>query len=92
MDLRNTLRYLGVPIITKAYMFSDNKSVATCSTIPQSILNKTLNIFSYHRAREAVTAMTLEFLLLSDQERSEDNDTIRKLLDFEDDIILLKPD
>ena len=27
MDLRNTLRSLGVPIMTKAYMFGDNKSV-----------------------------------------------------------------
>ena len=39
MDLRNTLRYL-VPIMTKAYMFGDNKSVVMSSTIPQSILNK----------------------------------------------------
>ena len=29
IDLRNTLRYLGVPIVTKAYMFGDNKSVIT---------------------------------------------------------------
>ena len=34
MDLRNTLRYLGVPIMTKAHMFGDNKSVVTSSTIP----------------------------------------------------------
>ena len=34
MDLRNTLRYLGVPIMTKAYMFGDNKSVVMSSTIP----------------------------------------------------------
>ena len=27
MDLRDTLRYLGVPIMTKAYLFGDNKSV-----------------------------------------------------------------
>ena len=29
IDLTNTLRYLGVPIVTKAYMFGDNKSVIT---------------------------------------------------------------
>ena len=33
MDLRNTLRYLGVPIMTKAYMFGGNKSVVTSTTI-----------------------------------------------------------
>jgi hypothetical protein len=27
MDLRNTLRYLGVPICSKSYMFGDNKQV-----------------------------------------------------------------
>ena len=46
MNLRNTLTYLGVPIMTKAYMFGDNKSVVTNSTIPQSILNK--GTISYH--------------------------------------------
>ena len=40
MDLRNTLRYLGDPIMTKAYMFGGNKSVVMSSTIPQSVLNK----------------------------------------------------
>ena len=34
LDLRNTLRYLGVPIMAKAYMFGDNKSVVMSSTIP----------------------------------------------------------
>jgi hypothetical protein len=36
MDMRNTLRYLGVPIMQKTYMFGDNKSVTISSTIPQS--------------------------------------------------------
>ena len=27
VDIRQTLRYLGVPIKSKAYMFGDNKSV-----------------------------------------------------------------
>ena len=33
MDLRNTLRYLGVPIMTKEYMFGDNKSVVMCAVV-----------------------------------------------------------
>ena len=61
MDIRNTQRYLGVPIMTKAYMFGDNKSVVMSSTIPQSILNKRHNILSYHRVREAFAAKILEF-------------------------------
>ena len=44
MDLSYTLRYLGVPIMDKAYMFGDNKSVVMSSTIPQSILNKRHNM------------------------------------------------
>ena len=60
-DLRNTLRYLGVPIMTKAYMFGDNKSAVMSSTTPQSILNKRHNMLSYHWVREALPAKILEF-------------------------------
>ena len=59
MDLRSTLRYLGVPIMTRAYIFGDNKSGALNSTIPQSILNKRHNMLSYHRVREAIPAKIL---------------------------------
>ena len=40
MDLRNTLRYLGVPIMTKPYMFGDNKSAVMSSTIRPSYSTK----------------------------------------------------
>ena len=36
IDIRTTLRYLGVPIRDKSYMFGDNRSVVTSSTIPNS--------------------------------------------------------
>ena len=36
IDLRHTLRYLGVPIKTKSYLFGDNRSVVTSSTLPHS--------------------------------------------------------
>ena len=39
IDLRHTLRYLGVPIKTKSYLFGDNRSVVTSSTLPNSTLN-----------------------------------------------------
>ena len=61
IDIRNRLRYLGVPIITKAYMFGDNKSVITSATIHQSTLNKRHNMVSYHRVREAIAARILDF-------------------------------
>ena len=61
MDLGNTLRYLAVPIMIKAYMFGYNQSVVMSSTIPQSILNKRHNMLSYHRVREAIAAKILEF-------------------------------
>ena len=72
MDLRNTLRYLCVPIMTKAYMFGDNKSVVSSSTIPQSILNKRHNMLSYHRVREAIAAKILEFHWCSSSQNRSD--------------------
>ncbi len=43
MDLRYTLRMLGIPIDGNAYMFGDNQSVITSSTIPHFSLNKRHN-------------------------------------------------
>jgi len=40
IDLRTSLQYLGVPLRKKAYMFGDNQSVVTSSTLPHSGLNK----------------------------------------------------
>ena len=89
--------------MTKAYMFGDNKSVVSSSTIPQSILNKQYNMLSYYRVRETIAAKILEFhWCSSDQNRSDIlckhrkhakvKDTIRELFDYEGDITLLKPD
>ena len=61
VDIRQTLRYLGVPIKSKAYMFSDNKSVVTSSTVPHFLLSKRHSILSYHRVREAIAAKLLVF-------------------------------
>jgi hypothetical protein len=55
MDLRYTLRMMGVPLDGKAYMFGDNpQSVITSGTIPHSSLNKRHNALAYHRVREAI--------------------------------------
>ena len=103
MDLRSTLRYLGGPIMNKAYMSGDNKSVVMSSTIPQSILNKRHNMVSYHRVREDIAAKILEFHWCSSSQNRSDilskhwdymkvKDTIRELFDYQGDIILLQPD
>ena len=48
IDIRTTLRYLGVPIRDKSYMFGDNRSVVTSSTIPNSTISKRHYLASYH--------------------------------------------
>ena len=40
IDLGYALRCLGVPINPKSYLFRDNKSVVTTSTLPQSTLER----------------------------------------------------
>jgi len=61
IDLRNTLRYLGVPLLDASYMFGDNKSVVDSSTIPESKLNKRHTILSFHRVREAIASGMITF-------------------------------
>jgi len=64
IDLQLTLQYLDVPVSDKSYMFGDNKSVVTSSTIPHSKLNKRHNALSYHRVREAIAARIIDFLYI----------------------------
>jgi hypothetical protein len=80
MDLRYTLRMLGAPIDGKAYMFGDNQSVITSSTIPHSSLNKRHNALSYHRVREAVASNVLWFFHISGKENP--SDVLTKFLGF----------
>ena len=61
IDIRTTLRYLGVPIRDKSYMFGDNRSVVTSSTIPNSTISKRHHLASYHRVREAIAAKFILF-------------------------------
>jgi hypothetical protein len=56
VDLRSTLRYLGVKVEGKSYLFSDSASVIASSTIPHASLKKRHNALSYHRVREAIAA------------------------------------
>ena len=72
IDMRTTLRYLGVPIQGKSYMFGDNQSVITSSTIPHSRLSKRHNALSYHRVREAIVAGIIKFFHIDGKENPAD--------------------
>ena len=56
IDLRTTLRYLGVPIRKKSYIFGDNESVVNSSMRVHSKLHKRHTILSFHCVREAIAA------------------------------------
>ena len=80
MDLRFTLRAYGVPLDGPAWLFGDNKSVITQSTIPHSKLSKRWNALSYHRVREAVSAGIVRFHYLESKENP--SDVLTKPLDY----------
>jgi len=61
VDLRTTLRYLGVPIHERSYMFGDNESVVNSSIQPHAKLHKRHNALSFHRVREAIASGTYVF-------------------------------
>jgi hypothetical protein len=67
MDLRYTLRMMGIPIDGPAWMFGDNQSVITSSTIPSSVLNKRHNALSYHRVRESIASGIIHFMHIEGQ-------------------------
>ena len=101
IDIRQTLRYLGVHIKSKAYMLDDNKSVVTSTTVPHSLLSKRHNILSYHRVREAIAAKILVFhwcdssqnksdILSKHWEFSKVFHIIRDLFDFQGKISLIQ--
>jgi hypothetical protein len=56
IDLRNTLRFLGLPVREKSYMFGDNKSVVDSSMQLNAKLHKWHTMLSFHHIREAVAA------------------------------------
>jgi hypothetical protein len=62
MALRYTLRMMGIPIDGPTWMFGDNASVITSSTVPQSTLNKRHNALSYHRVRECIASKIIYLL------------------------------
>jgi hypothetical protein len=61
MDLRNYLRYLGVPIDTHSYMFGDNKAVVDSSTRLDAKLHKRHVALSFHFVRSAIASGMVYF-------------------------------
>jgi hypothetical protein len=72
IDMRTTLRYLGVPVNEKSFMFGDNQSVITNSTIPHSSLNKRHNALAYHRVREMIAADVLGYYWIDGKDNPAD--------------------
>ena len=72
IDLRYTLRMFVVPIHGPSWLFGDNKSVVTSSTIPHSSLNKRWNALSYHKVREAVASGFVRFEHISTNDNPAD--------------------
>ena len=64
IDLRNTLRYLGVPIMGSSYMFGDNESVVNSSMKIDAKLHKRHNALLFHRVRESIAAGVCNFFFL----------------------------
>ena len=61
IDIRTTLRYLGVPIVGSSQMFGDNESVVNSSEHIHARLHKRHNALSFHRVRESIAASICRF-------------------------------
>jgi hypothetical protein len=59
--LRDTLRYLGVPLRQTSYMFGDNKSVVDSSMRFDAKLHKQHTALSFHKVQEAIAARIIVF-------------------------------
>jgi hypothetical protein len=65
IDLRLTLRYLGVPLREKSYMFGDNQSVVNSASQITAKLHKWHTMLSFHRVREAIASGMINFVFIN---------------------------
>jgi hypothetical protein len=72
VDLRTTLRYLGVPIRDRSFIFGDNESVVNSATQPHARLTKRHNLLSFHYVREAIARGFIVFTHIPGQENPSD--------------------
>ena len=89
IDLRTTLRYLGVPIRGTSYMFGDNQSVVNSSSHPVAKLSKRHTMLSFHRVRAAVASGMVKFHFIHGKENPAD--ILSKHWSYNDVWKLLKP-
>ena len=89
IDLRTTLRYLGVPIRGHSYMFGDNQSVVNSSSHPVAKLNKRHTMLSFHRVRAAVASGMLKFHFIDGKDNPAD--ILSKHWSYNDIWRLMKP-
>ena len=61
IDLRDTMRCLGVQVNEKSHMFGDNESVVNSSSMVHSKSHKRHNALSFHRVREAIASECIDF-------------------------------
>ena len=54
VDLRNSFRYLGVPVYETSYVFGDNESQILSTSVPYAKLNKRHNILSFHYVQSLI--------------------------------------
>jgi hypothetical protein len=71
IDLRNTLRYLGVPI-GRSVLYGDNMSVVNSSMQPHGKLTKRHMALSFHRVRECIAAKIFSYLYIPSAENPAD--------------------
>jgi hypothetical protein len=65
LDLRITLRYLGVPRRKLSYVFGDNDSVVNSSMTPFGKIHKRHVALSFHRGREAIAAKIVSYQFIN---------------------------
>lgn len=65
IDLQTALRYLGVNVHFKSYMFGDNESMVNSSAQLYAKLTKQHNMLSFHHICEAIASGYVTFVYLS---------------------------
>ena len=72
LELRYSLRMLGVPLDGPALMLGDNMSVVLNTAVPSSVLKKKHLGIGYHRVKEAIAAKVLRFAHIKSEENLAD--------------------
>ena len=88
-DLRYTLRMLGIPVDYRTYMFGDNASVITQSTILHSQLANHHHTLAYHYVQESVANGTIRFVHMDSINNPAD--CLTKFLGYQQWYPLLRP-